>query len=206
MRSFVRHAVFVLVALVSLGAAACSRSDEDTAGGAASATIPSVSSASRTPIANTGSTTGASGVSGSLGESGASGASGASGTSGGATANAVDVTAKEYEFQVDEPVPAGTDGFVLTNEGEMPHELRVLELTGGKTLDDLKALIENGIPKQPPSWVTPVTGTFAKPGTTSKPAIGTIETGNTYVLACFVTTKKGEPHAALGMLQEIQVG
>ena len=203
MRSSVRHAVFVLVVLMSLAVAACSRSDEDTAGGAASATIPPVSSASQTPIANTGSTTGASGVSGSLGTSGASGATG---TSGGATANTVEVTAKEFEFQVDGPVPAGRDGFVLHNEGQMPHELQVLQLTDGKTIDDMKALLQNGLPKQPPSWVTPVTGTFAKPGQTSKPAIGNLKSGNTYVIACFVPTKKGVPPAELGMRQPLQGG
>jgi hypothetical protein len=117
------------------------------------------------------------------------------------------VTAKEYRFQVDGPVPAGRDGFVLHNEGQMPHELEVLQLTQGKTVADLKAVVQSGsIPKQPPPWVTPVTATFAKPGKTSKPAIGTLQSGNTYVLACFVTTDKGVPHAALGMLQEIQVG
>jgi hypothetical protein len=205
-----RHAVMLFSALVLVTAAACSRSDEDTAGGAASATIPPVENASPTPSGNTGAASGGSGVSGSLGgtgETAPSGVSDGSGASGetGATANTVDVTAVEYEFRLDGDVPAGNDGFVLTNDGEEPHELIVLQLEDGKTLQDVKDLVANGAPKQPPSWVTPVTRTFAKPGRTSDPVIAQVESGQTYVIACFVTTKKGVPHAALGMLDELHV-
>ena len=210
-RPLFRHAVMLFSALLLLTAAACSRGDEDTAGGAASATIPPVGNASPTPSGNTGAASGGSGVSGSLGgtggtaPSGASGASGASGESG-ATANTVDVTAVDYEFRVTGGVPAGDDGFVLTNDGDQPHELLVLQLEDGKTLRDLEAVVAKGVPTQPPSWVTPVTQTFAKPGETSDPAIAQLENGQTYVIACFVTTKKGVPHAALGMLDELEVG
>jgi hypothetical protein len=209
-RPLFRHAVMLFYGLVLLTAAACSRGDEDTAGGAASATIPPVEDASPTPSGNTGAASGGSGVSGSLGgtgetaPAGVSGGSGASGQSG-ATANAVDVTAVEYEFRLDGDVPVGNDGFVLTNDGDEPHELIVMQLEGGKTLQDVRDAIEGGVAKQPPSWITPVTRTFAKPGQTSDPAIAQLEDGQTYVIACFVTTKKGVPHAALGMLDELQV-
>jgi len=194
-----RHATVLLAALILLGTA-CSRADEDTAGGASNPTIPPAESATPSPVENTGAT-GASGVSGSLGESGVTGASGASGAAG----PAVDVTAVEYEFTFEQPVAPGDASFTLTNDGEEPHELQVLQLTDGKTIDDLRTLIENRVPNRPPAWVTPVTGTFAKPGETSKPATGSLESGQTYVFACFVPTKQGVPHAALGMLAEVTV-
>jgi hypothetical protein len=194
------RALLLGVALTLL-ATACSRSDEDTTGGA-TAGVPSPTGSSTT--GNTGSTTGASGVSGSLGDTGATGASGASGESG-ATATAVTITAVEYRFRFDEAVPSGDAGFILTNEGDEPHELQVLELTDGKTIEDLEALVEAGLPNRPPSWVEPVAGTFAKPGETSRPAKGQLEGGRSYVFACFVPNERGVPHAALGMLAEVGV-
>lgn len=199
-RTMTRALTTGLVALL-LTTIACSRGDEDTAGGAASPTIPPAEDATPTPTGNTGSATGASGLSGSLGETGASGATGDTG----ATSNAVQVTGVEYEFRVESDVSAGQSGFVLTNDGEEPHELQVLQLTDGKTLQDLEALVEEGVEGAPPPWIAPVTATFARPGQTSEPAIGELESGQSYVIACFVTTKKGVPHAALGMLDELQV-
>jgi hypothetical protein len=197
-RTMTRVLTAGIVALL-LTTIACSRSDEETAGGAASPTIPPAEDVTPTPTGNTGAATGASGLSGSLGETGATGATGD------ATSNAVSVTAVDYEFQLEGGVPPGEAGFVLTNEGDEPHELQVLQLTDGKTLADLEALVAEGVPGRPPSWVTPVTGTFARPGQTSEPAQGELESGQTYVFACFVTTKKGVTHAELGMLEEVTV-
>jgi hypothetical protein len=197
-RTMTRVLTAGIVALL-LTTIACSRSDEETAGGAASPTIPPAEDVTPTPTGNTGAATGASGLSGSLGETGATGATGD------ATSNAVSVTAVDYEFQLEGGVPSGEAGFVLTNEGDEPHELQVLQLTDGKTGADLEALVSEGVPGRPPSWVTPVTGTFARPGQTSEPAQGELESGQTYVFACFVTTKKGVTHAELGMLEEVAV-
>ena len=196
------RALLLGVALTLL-ATACSRSDEDTTGGATSG-VPSPTGSSTT--GNTGSTTGASGVSGSLGDTGTTGTTGTTGASGesGATANTVTVSAVEYRFRIDEPVPSGDAGFILTNEGEEPHELQVLELTDGKTIGDIEALVEAGLPNRPPSWVKPVAGTFAKPGEASRPANGQLESGRSYVFACFVPNERGVPHAALGMLAEVE--
>jgi hypothetical protein len=190
----------VAIAVLMFVAVACHRSDEDTAGGAATVSVPP--SPTTTPTAATGNTgaSGASGVSGSLGTSGASGASGST-----TTANAVPVSAVEYEFRLDGGVPAGRDGFVLENDGRQPHELLVLQLDPGKSLADVQAAIENGVPDQPPAWVTPLGRTFAKPGATSKPLNLDVASDSTYVLACFVTTNKGVPHAALGMLEALPV-
>ena len=198
-----RTCALVAIALLMTLAAACSRSDEDTAGGAATLSVtPSPTPTAVTTTGNTGSTTGASGVSGSLGTSGASGASGAGGAGG--TVNTVDVVATEYRFSfTDGTVPTGEDAFVLDNQGNEPHELVLFALTQGKTVADVKALIRQGVPKQPPSWVTPIGQTAAKPGTTSKPLEASLASGQTYVAACFVTTKKGVPHAALGMIARV---
>ena len=200
-RTTMTRALTTVLAALLLTTVACSRADEDTAGGAASPTIPPAEDTSPTPTGNTGAATGASGLSGSLGESGASGATGDTGTS----TNAVQVTGVEYEFRVEGEVTGGESGFVLSNEGEEPHELQVLQLTEGKTLADLEAVVEEGTQGPPPPWITPVTATFARPGQTSEPAIGELESGVSYVIACFVTTKKGVPHAALGMLDELEV-
>jgi hypothetical protein len=199
-------ATVVAFGLLLLVATACHRSDENTAGGAATLSVaPSPTPTIATSTGNTGSTTGASGVSGSVGTSGASGVSGASGASGaGATENVVNVFATEYRFRFEGgSVPTGRDALILDNQGHDPHELVLFQLTHGKTLADVQALIRSGVPKQPPPWVTPIGQTFAKPGTTSKPLEADLASGQTYVIACFVTTKKGVPHAALGMLDTV---
>jgi hypothetical protein len=124
----------------------------------------------------------------------------------GATAatDALTVVAVEYEFQVEGSAEPGPAELVLVNEGEEPHELALMRLAEGRTIEDVEALIEEGVPDEPPPWVTPVGGTFARPGRASDPLQADLEAG-TYLFACFVTDDNGIPHAALGMIEEFEV-
>lgn len=125
------------------------------------------------------------------------GATGATGLAGGTQT----VTAVDYSFRIDGSLPSGPSELVLENDGEEPHEMLLMQLDEGKTVDDVLAAVEA---EEPPQWVTMVGAAFARPGQTSDPLAAQLGSG-TYVLACFVETKEGVPHAALGMLEEIQV-
>ena len=195
-RSIKRTTAVASVAALALVVTACERGDEDTVGGRTGEDdVTASATASPSATGATGSTstaTGSSGVSGSVGTTG--------------EGQAV-VTAVDYEFQLPATgeLAADTTSLVLQNEGEEPHELTLLSLSDGRTLDDFNAYVEeNGIGGQPPSWVGFAGGTFAKPGKTSEPVEIQLEPG-TYVMACFVETEEGVPHAELGMLQELPV-
>jgi hypothetical protein len=175
-RTLGRTATAVGIMILTLGVVACAGADDDDGAGA------------------TGSTTGPTEETGETG-----GATGATGAEGDTT-----VVATEYTFHVDGTVAAGDAEFVLQNEGEEPHELAVMRLEQGRTIEDVEALIEEGVPEEPPPWVISVGGTFARPGRTSDPLQADLEAG-TYLMACFVTTKDGTPHAALGMIEELEV-
>jgi hypothetical protein len=177
----------LMVALVA-ALSACERDDEDTPGGAGE-------TGSALPASPTASPTGATGA--------ATGTTGTTGSSDGS----VEVTAVEYEFRLPDELPTGETELVLHNEGEEPHELVLLGLAEGRTMEDVISYMqEHGVQGRPPRWVTLEARTFARPGRTSpRPATSDLQTG-TYLLACFVTTADGELHAELGMLQEVSVG
>jgi hypothetical protein len=129
---------------------------------------------------------------------------GATGTTGD---DSVEVTAVEYEFEAPDELAAGTTDFILRNDGEEPHELVLMGLEEGRTIEDVTSYIEeHGAQGRPPRWITLEARTFARPGRTSgRPATSDLQAG-TYLLGCFVTTQDGETHAELGMLQEVSVG
>jgi hypothetical protein len=175
-----RTATAVGIVILALGLVACAGADDSDGPGA------------------TGSPTGPAEETGGTGV--ATGTTGATGTEGDTT-----VVATEYKFHVDGSVAPGETELVLRNEGEEPHELTLMRLEQGRTIEDVEALIEEGVPDEPPPWVTPIGGTFARPGRTSDPLQADLEPGS-YLMACFVTAKDGTPHAALGMIQELDVG
>jgi uncharacterized cupredoxin-like copper-binding protein len=113
----------------------------------------------------------------------------------------VQVQAEEYEFGgVPDTLPAGEVTFELENVGEEPHEFGLVQIKGDQSVEELVALPQ----KQSQRFIENVGGTFAQPGEKGKPLTTELEPGR-YGYACFVTTKDGTPHAALGMFGEFTV-
>jgi plastocyanin len=111
------------------------------------------------------------------------------------------VQAEDYKFHgVPGTVPAGEVTFVLENQGEEPHDLGLVRINGDRPVDELVSLP----PKQAQKSIENVGNSFAQPGQEGKPLQADLETGR-YGYACFVTTKDGTPHAALGMFGEFTV-
>jgi hypothetical protein len=79
--------------------------------------------------------------------------------------------------------------------------MAILKLTGGKTVDDLRAALAN--PGPPPAWVKEVGGPNAPDAGLESNATVMLEPGN-YALICFVDLG-GPPHFAKGMIRPLRV-
>lgn len=125
--------------------------------------------------------------------------------------NAVEVTAREYEFAgLPGSVPAGVTSFELTNDGDEVHHMVVVRVD-----DDVDLSVEELLEldeEEAAAYVTfPVEDPLALPGA-SDHSVADLEPGR-YVVACFVpvgTTDldampEGPPHFTQGMVGEFTV-
>jgi plastocyanin len=113
----------------------------------------------------------------------------------------VQVQAEDYKFDgVPDTLPAGEVTFTLENVGEEPHEFGLVRIKGEQSVEELVGLPQ----KKSQKFIEMVGGTFAQPGKEGKPLTAELETGR-YGYACFISTKDGTPHAALGMFGEFTV-
>jgi uncharacterized cupredoxin-like copper-binding protein len=117
------------------------------------------------------------------------------------------VAAKDFSFDIPTPVAAGEHTFTFTNNGPQPHEAGLLKLTGGATVDQLKAMFTaspapSGDPGPPP-WEEVGGITAIAPGT-SATFTANLEAGQQYAFICFVPDPAtGKAHAELGMIGAI---
>ena len=108
------------------------------------------------------------------------------------------VSATDYAFHIGD-VAAGRTSFVLTNDGEETHEMVVVKLAEGVTLDEaMEADGEEGTVDR--SWAT----NLAAPGGDEEAVTFDVEPGN-YALVCFMPDADGTPHIMLGMRHEFTV-
>ena len=116
-------------------------------------------------------------------------------------AHVVRVTGEDFKFDAPDVIPAGLTEFRFLNKGPALHHMQLLKLTGGKTVDDLRAALAN--PGPPPAWVKQVGGPNAPaPGLESNATV-MLEPGN-YALICFIDIG-GPPHFMKGMVRALRV-
>ncbi|MCA1598983.1 MAG: hypothetical protein LC769_08175 [Chloroflexi bacterium] len=117
----------------------------------------------------------------------------------------VAVQLKDFKFaQFPQHLNAGMTTFKLTNPSPMAHEMALIKLLQGKTIDDVKKALSN--PGPPPAWALTEGGMDSmSPQTTGWLTLNL--TPGRYVAVCFMpdTTKHGEPHAAEGMITAFSV-
>ena len=127
---------------------------------------------------------------------------------GGGELPAVDasITAEDYSFTA-EGVRPGANEILFRNDGKQLHHLLAFPLAEGATLADAKKLFtSNEEPKGPP----PVdyengVGTAVIDGGQEQIVNLDLEKGK-YALVCFITDRNGgPPHAAMGMIDELDV-
>ena len=129
-----------------------------------------------------------------------------SASSGASELPAADITIdlRDYDFQLSQPLTPGRKTFLVTNSGPQPHELALIKLAPGKTVEDIARYIEGGMKGAPPG--EPIGGVVGL----DKGARGTfsaeLEAGN-YGLMCFIPdVKDGKLHLEHGMMKTFKVG
>jgi hypothetical protein len=114
------------------------------------------------------------------------------------------VTAAEYLFQSEEPLPAGTNEIVFENIGAQPHHLLASRLEGDATAEDALRFLKTEQGKPPLSEKgTQVTAVLE--GGEEQLVELDLEPGR-YAFYCFISDRQGgPPHAFKGMVSEIEV-
>jgi plastocyanin len=114
----------------------------------------------------------------------------------------VTMTLQDYSFGLSTPLTAGKHVIKVENVAVQPHELVIIRLDDGKTVEDLgkwAATYEGPPPGQTMGGVAP----FARGGSIYVPV--DLTPGN-YVLMCFVPdVNDGKPHTEHGMVMPITV-
>jgi hypothetical protein len=113
------------------------------------------------------------------------------------------VTMKDFLFDFPERLPAGPRLIKVVNNGPEAHELNLLRLEGGKTVEDVKQYLAE--PAGPPPFI-PMGGMNGL----SVGGAGYMELNlepGTYVAICNIPSPKaeGHPHFTLGMIKEFKV-
>jgi ribosomal protein L12E/L44/L45/RPP1/RPP2 len=113
--------------------------------------------------------------------------------------------AQEFSFDGPDTLPAGETTLGLKNGGKQPHQLLLVELLKGKTLDDVMAELEKNADAPPPPWVRVIRKqAFAKPDKSDEITVEL--TAGSYVMLCFIPDKESKkPHAVLGMVKPVTV-
>jgi hypothetical protein len=107
----------------------------------------------------------------------------------------------EYAYDGPESISGGWTQINFDNQGELPHDLMLMRLLDGKTVDDVMAILaEEGAP---PAWIDMVGSVSSGPGE-NKSFVSNLEPGD-YVMLSFSGGEEGPPDAAQGMVGGLNV-
>jgi len=109
----------------------------------------------------------------------------------------------DYGFSLSQPVTAGAHTFEVKNDAAQPHEVVLIRVPPGGSMDDWKGWLAGGMktawPGEPFSGLTAIA-----PGDTQE--FTATFTPGTYGLICFVPdAKDGQPHLLHGMITQFTV-
>lgn len=109
----------------------------------------------------------------------------------------------DYDFKFAQPLTPGRHTIRVRNHAAQPHEIVLVKLMPGKTLDDLMAWVEAGEQGPPPA--VPVGGMQAVDQGVVANFDLELEAGE-YGALCFVPdVKDGRPHLAHGMIKQFRI-
>jgi hypothetical protein len=112
------------------------------------------------------------------------------------------ITLNDYAFKKSAPLTAGAHVIRVDNAAEQPHELLLVRLEPGKTIQEFAEWAEK--PQGPPPG-TPVGGTTPQSQGTSNYVFADITPGE-YGLVCFVPdVKDGKLHLVHGMIEQFKI-
>ncbi len=108
----------------------------------------------------------------------------------------------DYDFRMSAPLTAGRHMIRVENVGVEPHEVGLVKLAPGKTMENLKAWLQN--PQSPlPAYSV---GGVSALATNAEAYFEVDLTSGDYALLCFVTAPDGRPHTEHGMIKHIRIG
>lgn len=112
------------------------------------------------------------------------------------------LTLTDYDFKFSTPLTAGEHVIEVRTVAPQPHEVVIIQLAPGKTLDDMMGWVSKPIGPPPGK---PIGGTVGlTPGRVNTIALN-LEPGE-YALVCFLPDHKdGKPHFMHGMMKQITV-
>ena len=115
----------------------------------------------------------------------------------------VEMTLSDYTFTTNVPLTAGVQVVNVTNGAAQAHEVLVVKLEPGKTVEDVVRFIEK--PEGPPPGA-PIGGTTAiRTGGTNQITLD-LAAGGDYAFICFIPdAKDGKPHVMHGMSKQFKV-
>jgi hypothetical protein len=117
------------------------------------------------------------------------------------TADTIRLT--DYDFEPSRPITKGEHTFIVTNAGPQPHEIVVVRLAPGKTIEDFGKWAEGGLKGPPPA--APVGGVATMDAGRTAQFTADLTPGE-YGMICFVPdSKDGKPHLAHGMMKQFKV-
>jgi len=114
----------------------------------------------------------------------------------------LEIIAKDFMFDMPSTVPSGSQIWAVINEGPQPHELALVKLAEGMTMDDVEAYFQS--PEGAPPFL-PAGGMQALSTGMTGWVYLDLEPGD-YAVLCFVPDPTtGQPHIALGMIMPLTV-
>jgi hypothetical protein len=124
------------------------------------------------------------------------------GCSSGPPSAAFTITATEYKFETAGAIGPGSNLVTFKNAGKEVHQVQLLQLAPGKTMQDLATALQAGDLSKIPGKFEGGVGQLAPGGS------GQLQTGltsGTYAMLCFVPGADGAPHFAKGMVGSFEV-
>lgn len=130
-------------------------------------------------------------------------------TTGKAAGNAtstIDVTTRDYGFDMDttKAVRSGLVTVRLHNAGTEDHQVQLVRLHDGVSMDDLNAALRSGDEKKAFGLFDFAGGSNAVPTGGYQESETTLRAGD-YAMLCFVPSPDGTPHLAKGMVMPFKV-
>lgn len=114
----------------------------------------------------------------------------------------IDVTMRDYQWDLSTPITAGHHILKVTNAGPQGHEMVMVRLAAGKTAKDVIAWVDKQVGPPP---VESLAG-IASLGIGQVNYVAYDFTPGQYALLCFVPdARDGKPHVAHGMVKEFTV-
>jgi len=113
------------------------------------------------------------------------------------------ITAVDFGFNIDKPIPAGTQTIRFANGGTQPHEILVIQLPPDKTIKEFAAVFEPGYAGPPLG--KPIGGLVGIDKGGHQFFTANFVPGHYGLICFFMDQTKKAPHFALGMTKEFTV-